>query len=87
MKQMLQDNHVVNPDNFAAWLLKVVSVIDLTTLAGDDTKTNVTRLCVKVTKYYTFFITILFKIIVIVIILIFTGISTFVTKDLFKFRI
>ena len=31
----------------AAWLLKAISCIDLTTLAGDDTKSNVTRLCAK----------------------------------------
>lgn len=34
----------------AAWLMRVVSCIDLTTLAGDDTKTNVTRLCYKAAK-------------------------------------
>lgn len=31
----------------AAWLLKAISCIDLTTLAGDDTKSNVHRLCAK----------------------------------------
>tara|TARA_R110002073_G_scaffold242529_2_gene404564 strand:+ start:9857 stop:10840 length:984 start_codon:yes stop_codon:yes gene_type:complete len=31
----------------AAWLLKALSCIDLTTLAGDDTKSNVHRLCAK----------------------------------------
>ena len=31
----------------AAWLLRAVSVIDLTTLAGDDTPGNVQRLCAK----------------------------------------
>jgi deoxyribose-phosphate aldolase len=31
----------------AAWLLKAISCIDLTTLAGDDTPTNVRRLCAK----------------------------------------
>ena len=31
----------------AAWLLRAVSVIDLTTLAGDDTPGNVRRLCAK----------------------------------------
>ena len=31
----------------AAWLLKAVSCIDLTTLAGDDTPGNVARLCAK----------------------------------------
>ena len=31
----------------AAWLLKAISCIDLTTLAGDDTRSNVLRLCAK----------------------------------------
>ncbi len=31
----------------AAWLLKALSCIDLTTLAGDDTQSNVMRLCAK----------------------------------------
>lgn len=31
----------------AAWLLKAVSMIDLTTLSGDDTPSNVARLCGK----------------------------------------
>ena len=31
----------------AAWLLKAISCIDLTTLAGDDTESNVLRLCAK----------------------------------------
>jgi len=29
----------------AAWLLKAISCIDLTTLSGDDTPSNVQRLC------------------------------------------
>lgn len=32
----------------AAWLLKAVSMVDLTTLSGDDTPGNVARLCHKV---------------------------------------
>lgn len=31
----------------AAWLLKAITCIDLTTLAGDDTRSNVIRLCAK----------------------------------------
>lgn len=31
----------------AAWLLKAVTLIDLTTLSGDDTPSNVQRLCLK----------------------------------------
>ena len=31
----------------AAWLLRALSCIDLTTLAGDDTPGNVIRLCAK----------------------------------------
>ncbi|MGZ6308949.1 MAG: deoxyribose-phosphate aldolase, partial [Ktedonobacterales bacterium] len=31
----------------AAWLLRAITCIDLTTLAGDDTPGNVRRLCAK----------------------------------------
>lgn len=31
----------------AAWLLKAITFIDLTTLSGDDTPSNVQRLCLK----------------------------------------
>ncbi|KAH1013779.1 hypothetical protein HUJ04_002723 [Dendroctonus ponderosae] len=34
----------------AAWILKAITLIDLTTLAGDDTNSNVSRLCFKATK-------------------------------------
>ena len=34
----------------AAWLLKAVTCIDLTTLAGDDTETNTARLCLKAAR-------------------------------------
>ena len=34
----------------AAWLLRAVTCIDLTTLAGDDTETNVARLCLKAAR-------------------------------------
>ena len=34
----------------AAWLLKAVTCIDLTTLSGDDTRGNVLRLCAKAKK-------------------------------------
>lgn len=37
----------VKKDYQAAWLLKAISCIDLTTLAGDDTPGNVRRLCQK----------------------------------------
>ena len=37
----------VKKDNQAAWLLKAVSCIDLTTLSGDDTENRVRRLCRK----------------------------------------
>ncbi|MBT3275375.1 MAG: deoxyribose-phosphate aldolase [Spirochaetales bacterium] len=37
----------VKKDWQAAWLLKAVSCIDLTTLSGDDTRGNVLRLCAK----------------------------------------
>ena len=31
----------------AAWLLRAVTCIDLTTLSGDDTESNVNRLCLR----------------------------------------
>nr|XP_023025687.1 deoxyribose-phosphate aldolase [Leptinotarsa decemlineata] len=34
----------------AAWILKAMTCIDLTTLAGDDTQSNVSRLCFKAAK-------------------------------------
>ncbi|MEP1961705.1 deoxyribose-phosphate aldolase [Tateyamaria sp.] len=37
----------IKKDHQAAWLLKAVSLIDLTTLSGDDTEARVQRLCVK----------------------------------------
>lgn len=37
----------VKKDYQAAWLLKAIGMIDLTTLSGDDTASNVTRLCAK----------------------------------------
>ena len=43
----LPNRRTVKKEYQAAWLLKAISCIDLTTLAGDDTKGNVTRLCAK----------------------------------------
>jgi len=37
----------VKKDHQAAWLLKAISMIDLTTLSGDDTEGRVRRLCAK----------------------------------------
>lgn len=34
-----------DPDDILHWALKALSLTDLTTLAGDDTKSNVQRLC------------------------------------------
>ncbi|XP_039293941.1 deoxyribose-phosphate aldolase [Nilaparvata lugens] len=42
--------HSFTVDEEVAWLLRAVSVIDLTTLAGDDTDSNVHRLCRKALK-------------------------------------
>ncbi|KAG7299387.1 hypothetical protein JYU34_016334 [Plutella xylostella] len=47
VQRILSANKVEEKDNVAGWLLKAISLIDLTTLAGDDTKSNVSRLCVK----------------------------------------
>ena len=37
----------IKKDNQAAWLLRAISCIDLTTLSGDDTPAKVRRLCAK----------------------------------------
>lgn len=50
--RILENNCVTDKDNFNQWLLKAVSLIDLTTLAGDDTRSNVFRLCKKVCTDY-----------------------------------
>lgn len=44
----IQQCRVLKDEHRAAWLLKAVTMIDLTTLGGDDTVSNVTRLCHKV---------------------------------------
>jgi deoxyribose-phosphate aldolase len=43
----LGTRRTVKKDWQAAWLLKAITTIDLTTLAGDDTPGNVARLCAK----------------------------------------
>ncbi|MCC6282450.1 MAG: deoxyribose-phosphate aldolase [Saprospiraceae bacterium] len=43
----LPNRRTVKKEWQAAWLLKAISCMDLTTLAGDDTRGNVTRLCAK----------------------------------------
>lgn len=43
----LQKRRSIKKQNQAAWLLKALSCIDLTTLAGDDTPAKVRRLCAK----------------------------------------
>ena len=43
----LSTRRSVKKDWQAAWLLRAISMIDLTTLAGDDTPGKVTRLCAK----------------------------------------
>ncbi len=40
----------VKKDYQAAWLLKAITMIDLTTLAGDDTEDRVRRLCAKAAR-------------------------------------
>ncbi|KPI97949.1 Putative deoxyribose-phosphate aldolase [Papilio xuthus] len=44
---ILNDYPVVENETMKPWLLRVISVIDLTTLSGDDTRSNVVRLCQK----------------------------------------
>ncbi len=43
----LAGRRTVKKEFQAAWLLKAISMIDLTTLSGDDTRGNVLRLCEK----------------------------------------
>lgn len=43
----LSGRRTVKKEWQAAWLIKAITCIDLTTLAGDDTEGNVTRLCAK----------------------------------------
>lgn len=43
----LSTRRTVKKDWQAAWLLRAITLIDLTTLAGDDTPGNVRRLCAK----------------------------------------
>ena len=44
------NRRTVKKHNQAAWLLKAISCMDLTTLSGDDTERRVTRLCDKAKK-------------------------------------
>jgi deoxyribose-phosphate aldolase len=46
----LPGRRTVKKDHQAAWLLKAITNIDLTTLAGDDTKQRVKRLCAKAVR-------------------------------------
>ena len=50
--QSLFQFSVLQNEYEAAWLLKAITCIDLTTLAGDDTHSNVSRLCFKVGVTY-----------------------------------
>uniref|UniRef100_A0A8C2N7N1 deoxyribose-phosphate aldolase n=1 Tax=Capra hircus TaxID=9925 RepID=A0A8C2N7N1_CAPHI len=45
--EQIQARRPVKKEWQAAWLLKAVTCIDLTTLSGDDTASNVQRLCYK----------------------------------------
>ncbi|KAK2848600.1 hypothetical protein Q5P01_008434 [Channa striata] len=45
--QHIQGQKIPTKQWQAAWLLKAVTCIDLTTLAGDDTPSNIHRLCLK----------------------------------------
>lgn len=50
---ILKNNPVYEPENFNRWLLKAITLIDLTTLSGDDTQSVVFRLCEKVRNHMT----------------------------------
>nr|XP_020143202.1 deoxyribose-phosphate aldolase isoform X2 [Microcebus murinus] len=45
--EQIQARRPVKKEWQAAWLLKAVTFIDLTTLSGDDTSSNIQRLCYK----------------------------------------
>ncbi|PNJ26902.1 DERA isoform 5 [Pongo abelii] len=45
--EQIQARRTVKKEWQAAWLLKAVTFIDLTTLSGDDTSSNIQRLCCK----------------------------------------
>ncbi|XP_028914373.1 deoxyribose-phosphate aldolase isoform X1 [Ornithorhynchus anatinus] len=45
--EQIQARRALKKDCQAAWLLRAVTFIDLTTLSGDDTPSNVQRLCYK----------------------------------------
>ncbi|XP_072000887.1 deoxyribose-phosphate aldolase [Engystomops pustulosus] len=45
--EQIQSRRTVKKDWQAAWLLRAVTCMDLTTLSGDDTPSNVHRLCFK----------------------------------------
>nr|XP_035111152.1 deoxyribose-phosphate aldolase isoform X3 [Callithrix jacchus] len=45
--EQIQARRTVKKEWQAAWLLKAVTFIDLTTLSGDDTSSNIQRLCYK----------------------------------------
>ncbi|KAL0612378.1 LOW QUALITY PROTEIN: Deoxyribose-phosphate aldolase [Plecturocebus cupreus] len=45
--EQIQARRTVKKEWQAAWLLKAVTFIDLTTLSGDDTSSNIQRLCFK----------------------------------------
>ncbi|GAB0093189.1 Deoxyribose-phosphate aldolase [Sergentomyia squamirostris] len=47
VEQIIARNSVTNPLNVKAWALKALTLTDLTTLAGDDTKANVRSLCLR----------------------------------------
>lgn len=51
---VLQSRRSIKNEWQAAWLLRAITCIDLTTLGGDDTRSNVARLCAKVTFVYVF---------------------------------
>lgn len=45
VRLLLSNHQVISDVNRVAWALKAMTLTDLTTLAGDDTNSNVERLC------------------------------------------
>lgn len=43
----LSENEVTKDENRVVWALKAMTLTDLTTLSGDDCRSNVDRLCIR----------------------------------------
>lgn len=55
VNEIISRGNVNEKNNVKAWALKALTLTDLTTLAGDDTKSNVHRLCQRAAFPFTDF--------------------------------